>query len=129
MFYQMGHIISERDQSFTDNTHLRLEKELLLQERQRAKSPRPFSPPPATGHLNVDSPSMAASKEKLRMLTEEIVEKLETDAVKFKEKLRDLEYLKKRAEELKEENVILLDNRQLLREQLSSLSNKEERIG
>ncbi|XP_031572886.1 daple-like protein isoform X2 [Actinia tenebrosa] len=183
MFYQMCHLVEERDQNYGVITHLSLEKDSLLQEKQRSKSPRPFSPPPSVAaQLSADSPSLMASREKIRMLTEELeeknslfaelkeemlaskktverlrqenkllsqdailvktyrdqmdmlkskadkVEKLETDAAKFKEKLRDLEYLKKRAEELKEENQLLYDNKVLLEGQLSGMSSKEERI-
>ncbi|EDO31530.1 predicted protein [Nematostella vectensis] len=183
MFYQMGQIVEDRDDLVAMVTHLAFEKDALMQERQNMKSPRPFSPPPSVVQQNAkESPSISATKEKIRLLTEEIeeknvvmqelrdelisnkklveklrqenkqlsqdarwvkayrdemdmlkskadrVEKLEADASKYKDKLRDLEYLRKRSEELKEENELLYDNKLVLEQQLLGLSAKEERI-
>ncbi|KAJ7381954.1 positive regulation of protein localization to cilium [Desmophyllum pertusum] len=56
------------------------------------------------------------------------VDRLEADNHRFKEKLRDLDYYKKRAEELKEQNELLYETRVVLEEQLTGLNSKEERI-
>ncbi|XP_068681425.1 girdin-like isoform X2 [Montipora foliosa] len=56
------------------------------------------------------------------------VDKLEADNYRFKEKLRELDYYKKRSEELKEQNELLYDTKVVLEEQLAGLNTKEERI-
>lgn len=182
MFYHLTQLVEDRDNCIGMISHLSYERDSLLNDKE-SKNRRPFSPPasPAVSHSK-ETPAAHASKEKIRLLTEEIeeknvalaelrdellaskksleslrqenktlsqdarwvkayrdeidalksktdrVDKLEADNLRFKEKLRDLDYYKKRAEELKEQNELLYETKLVLEEQVTGLVSKEERI-
>ncbi|XP_078351511.1 uncharacterized protein LOC144636228 isoform X2 [Oculina patagonica] len=81
-------------------------------------------------HLSQDARWVKAYRDEIDALKSKTdkVDRLEADNHRFKEKLRDLDYYKKRAEELKEQNELLYETKLVLEEQLTGLNSKEERI-
>ena len=59
----------------------------------------------------------------------ERTKKLESDVHKYKEKLQELDGVKKRTQELEEQNQIPYDTKLVLEKQVHGLSPKAERLG
>uniref|UniRef100_A0A3P8WEJ2 Coiled-coil domain containing 88C n=1 Tax=Cynoglossus semilaevis TaxID=244447 RepID=A0A3P8WEJ2_CYNSE len=76
-------------------------------------------------HLSVE---LADTKAKLRKYRQELVDKLETELSRCKEKLNDVHFYKTRAEELREDNVTLMETKMLLEEQLSASRGRFEKL-
>jgi len=72
MFYHMTQLAEDRDNCVGMISHLSYERDVLLRDSEN-KSRRAFSPPPspAVSH-NKELPSAQATKEKIRLLTEEM---------------------------------------------------------
>lgn len=75
MFYHLTQLVEDRDNCIGMMSHLSYERDSLLNDKE-SKNRRPFSPPasPAVSHSK-ETPAAHASKEKIRLLTEEIEEK------------------------------------------------------
>ncbi|XP_059706146.1 protein Daple isoform X2 [Haemorhous mexicanus] len=72
-------------------------------------------------HLASDARSARAYRDELDSLRERAnrVERLEMELVRCKEKLHDVEFYKARMEELREDNIVLIETKAMLEEQLN----------
>lgn len=58
----------------------------------------------------------------------EKADRLETEVARYREKLTDIEYYKSRIEELREDNRVLLETREMLEEQLGAARKRSEKV-
>ena len=56
------------------------------------------------------------------------MDKLEAELLRYKDKMNDIEFFKSRVEELREDNRILVETKEMLEEQLASARKRSERI-
>ncbi|XP_019849313.1 PREDICTED: girdin-like [Amphimedon queenslandica] len=56
------------------------------------------------------------------------MEKLETDVTKYRQKAEDVEYLKKRVLELKQQNELMIETKTLLEQKVTSLTSKADTV-
>uniref|UniRef100_A0A8C8SDZ7 Coiled-coil domain containing 88C n=1 Tax=Pelusios castaneus TaxID=367368 RepID=A0A8C8SDZ7_9SAUR len=89
------------------------EAEQLIQELQKIKQ--------ENIQLAADARSARAYRDELDSLREKAnrVERLEMELVRCKEKLHDVDFYKARMEELREDNIILIETKAMLEEQLT----------
>ncbi|XP_014205802.1 protein Daple [Copidosoma floridanum] len=58
----------------------------------------------------------------------EKADRLEAEVARYREKLTDIEYYKSRIEELREDNRVLLETREMLEEQLNAARRRSEKV-
>ncbi|XP_016840848.1 daple-like protein [Nasonia vitripennis] len=58
----------------------------------------------------------------------ERADRLEAEVARYREKLTDIEYYKSRIEELREDNRVLMETREMLEEQLNSSRKRSEKV-
>ncbi|XP_058796808.1 girdin [Phymastichus coffea] len=58
----------------------------------------------------------------------ERADRLEAEVARYREKLTDIEYYKSRIEELREDNRVLIETREMLEEQLNSSRKRSEKV-
>ncbi|XP_053400629.1 girdin-like isoform X3 [Mercenaria mercenaria] len=77
-----------------------------------------------------DARSARALRDELDILREKVsrVNNYEAEILKYKEKLNEMEFYKARVEELREDNAILIENKGMLEEQLSSSHKRIETV-
>ena len=56
------------------------------------------------------------------------MDKLEAELLRYKDKMNDIEFFKSRVEELREDNRILVETKEMLEEQLASSRKRSEKI-
>ncbi|XP_030414775.1 protein Daple isoform X1 [Gopherus evgoodei] len=102
--------LEEKSEQLVDTKH---EAEQLVQELQKIKQ--------ENIHLATDARSARAYRDELDSLRERAnrVERLEMELVRCKEKLHDVDFYKARMEELREDNIILIETKAMLEEQLT----------
>uniref|UniRef100_A0A8C3RTN3 Coiled-coil domain containing 88C n=1 Tax=Chelydra serpentina TaxID=8475 RepID=A0A8C3RTN3_CHESE len=102
--------LEEKSEQLVDTKH---EAEQLLLELQKIKQ--------ENIHLAADARSARAYRDELDSLRERAnrVERLEMELVRCKEKLHDVDFYKARMEELREDNIILIETKAMLEEQLT----------
>uniref|UniRef100_A0A3Q1CUS4 Calponin-homology (CH) domain-containing protein n=1 Tax=Amphiprion ocellaris TaxID=80972 RepID=A0A3Q1CUS4_AMPOC len=77
-----------------------------------------------------DARSARAYRDELDALREKAirVDKLESELIRYKERLHDIEFYKARVEELKEDNQILLETKTMLEEQLDATRTRSDKL-
>ncbi|XP_048708646.2 protein Daple isoform X2 [Caretta caretta] len=102
--------LEEKSEQLVDTKH---EAEQLVLELQKIKQ--------ENIHLAADARSARAYRDELDSLRERAnrVERLEMELVRCKEKLHDVDFYKARMEELREDNIILIETKAMLEEQLT----------
>ncbi|XP_010214040.1 PREDICTED: protein Daple [Tinamus guttatus] len=102
--------LEEKSEQLVDSKH---EVEELILELQKIKQ--------ENIHLASDARSARAYRDELDSLRERAnrVERLEMELVRCKEKLHDVDFYKARMEELREDNIILIETKAMLEEQLT----------
>ncbi|XP_065258712.1 protein Daple [Emys orbicularis] len=102
--------LEEKSEQLVDTKH---EAEQLVLELQKIKQ--------ENIHLATDARSARAYRDELDSLRERAnrVERLEMELVRCKEKLHDVDFYKARMEELREDNIILIETKAMLEEQLT----------
>ncbi|XP_059675495.1 protein Daple [Gavia stellata] len=102
--------LEEKSEQLVDSKH---EVEQLTLELQKIKQ--------ENNHLASDARSARAYRDELDSLRERAnrVERLEMELVRCKEKLHDVDFYKARMEELREDNIILIETKAMLEEQLT----------
>ncbi|KAM9238682.1 protein Daple [Leptosomus discolor] len=102
--------LEEKSEQLVDSKH---EVEQLTLELQKIKQ--------ENIHLASDARSARAYRDELDSLRERAnrVERLEMELVRCKEKLHDVDFYKARMEELREDNIILIETKAMLEEQLT----------
>ena len=77
-----------------------------------------------------DARAAKTYRDELDVLREraEKVDKLEAELLRYKDKMNDIEFFKSRVEELREDNRILVETKEMLEEQLASARKRSERI-
>ncbi|ELU01156.1 hypothetical protein CAPTEDRAFT_219709 [Capitella teleta] len=80
--------------------------------------------------LTQDARSARALRDEVDILKDKAsrLDKAETEISKYKEKLNEMEYFKTRVEELREDNAVLVETRNMLEEQLSSCHKRIEAV-
>ncbi|XP_007472650.2 protein Daple isoform X1 [Monodelphis domestica] len=81
-------------------------------------------------HLGADARSARAYRDELDSLRERAnrVERLEMELVRCKEKLHDVDFYKARMEELREDNIILIETKAMLEEQLTAARARGDKV-
>uniref|UniRef100_A0A8B9FZB1 Protein Daple n=1 Tax=Amazona collaria TaxID=241587 RepID=A0A8B9FZB1_9PSIT len=81
-------------------------------------------------HLASDARSARAYRDELDSLRERAnrVERLEMELVRCKEKLHDVDFYKARMEELREDNIILIETKAMLEEQLTMARARGDKL-
>ncbi|XP_044515930.1 protein Daple [Gracilinanus agilis] len=81
-------------------------------------------------HLGADARSARAYRDELDSLRERAnrVERLEMELVRCKEKLHDVDFYKARMEELREDNIILIETKAMLEEQLTASRARGDKV-
>ncbi|XP_071413769.1 protein Daple isoform X3 [Pithys albifrons albifrons] len=102
--------LEEKSEQLADSKH---EVEQLTLELQKIKQ--------ENVHLASDARSARAYRDELDSLRERAnrVERLEMELVRCKEKLHDVDFYKARMEELREDNIVLIETKAMLEEQLT----------
>ncbi|XP_051662539.1 protein Daple isoform X1 [Manacus candei] len=102
--------LEEKSEQLADSKH---EVEQLTLELQKVKQ--------ENVHLASDARSARAYRDELDSLRERAnrVERLEMELVRCKEKLHDVDFYKARMEELREDNIVLIETKAMLEEQLT----------
>ncbi|KAM9146935.1 protein Daple isoform 1-T1 [Pangshura tecta] len=102
--------LEEKSEQLVDTKN---EAEQLVLELQKIKQ--------ENIHLAADARSTRAYRDELDSLRERAnrVERLEMELVRCKEKLHDVDFYKARMEELREDNIILIETKAMLEEQLT----------
>ncbi|XP_073690447.1 girdin isoform X1 [Garra rufa] len=79
--------------------------------------------------LMCDARSLRAYRDELDALREKAVrvDKLESEVMRYKEKLHDIEFYRTRVEELKEDNQVLLETKSMLEDQLESFRARSDK--
>ncbi|XP_077394678.1 protein Daple isoform X2 [Festucalex cinctus] len=111
--------LEEKTEQLMDSKH---EVEHLDQELQRLKQENQT--------LSCEARSVRAYRDEVDSLREKAsrVERLETELSRFKEKLNDVHFYKSRVEELREDNLTLMETKVLLEEQLSVSRGRCEKV-
>ncbi|XP_074501556.1 girdin isoform X1 [Sebastes fasciatus] len=80
--------------------------------------------------LASDARSARAYRDELDALREKAirVDKLESELSRYKERLHDIEFYKARVEELKEDNLVLLETKSMLEEQLDASRTRSDKL-
>ncbi|KAA0717518.1 Girdin Akt phosphorylation enhancer [Triplophysa tibetana] len=80
--------------------------------------------------LQCDARSLRAYRDQLDVLREKAikVDKLESEVTRYKEKLHDIEFYRTRVEELKEDNHVLLETKNMLEDQLESSRARSDKL-
>ncbi|XP_074852732.1 protein Daple isoform X2 [Carettochelys insculpta] len=102
--------LEEKSEQLVDTKN---EAEQLMLELQKIKQ--------ENIHLAADARSARAYRDELDSLREKAnrVERLEMELIRYKEKLHDVDFYKARMEELREDNIILIETKAMLEEQLT----------
>ncbi|XP_039598269.1 protein Daple isoform X1 [Polypterus senegalus] len=81
-------------------------------------------------HLSADSRSMRAYRDELDSLREKAskVDRLENELTRYKEKLQDVHFYKARMEEVRDDNVTLLETKAMLEEQLTLTRSRCDKL-
>ncbi|XP_010132606.1 PREDICTED: protein Daple [Buceros rhinoceros silvestris] len=111
--------LEEKSEQLGDSKH---EVEQLTVELQKLKQ--------ENIHLASDARSARAYRDELDSLRERAdrVERLETELVRCKEKLHDVDFYKARMEELREENVVLIETKAMVDEQLKMARARGDKL-
>ncbi|XP_038608801.1 protein Daple isoform X2 [Tachyglossus aculeatus] len=111
--------LEEKSEQLVDTRH---EGEQLILELQKIKQ--------ENVHLAADARSARAYRDELDSLREKAnrVEKLETELIRCKEKLHDVDFYKARMEELREDNIILIETKAMLEEQLTAARARGDKV-
>ncbi|XP_050809127.1 protein Daple isoform X2 [Gopherus flavomarginatus] len=111
--------LEEKSEQLVDTKH---EAEQLVQELQKIKQ--------ENIHLATDARSARAYRDELDSLRERAnrVERLEMELVRCKEKLHDVDFYKARMEELREDNIILIETKAMLEEQLTVARTRGDKL-
>uniref|UniRef100_A0A8C3LV89 Coiled-coil domain containing 88C n=1 Tax=Chrysolophus pictus TaxID=9089 RepID=A0A8C3LV89_CHRPC len=111
--------LEEKSEQLVDSKH---EVEQLTLELQKTKQ--------ENIHLASDARSARAYRDELDSLREKAnrVERLEMELVRCKEKLHDVDFYKARMEELREDNIILIETKAMLEEQLTMARARVDKL-
>ncbi|XP_061156704.1 protein Daple isoform X1 [Syngnathus typhle] len=111
--------LEEKTEQLMDSKH---EVEHLEQDLQRLKQ--------ENQSLSCEARSVRAYRDEVDALREKAarVERLDTELIRCKEKLNDVHFYKTRMEELREDNLTLLETKVLLEEQLSVSRGRCEKV-
>ncbi|XP_068539046.1 protein Daple isoform X2 [Anas acuta] len=111
--------LEEKSEQLVDSKH---EVEQLTLELQKIKQ--------ENIHLASDARSARAYRDELDSLREKAnrVERLEMELVRCKEKLHDVDFYKARMEELREDNIILIETKAMLEEQLTMARARGDKL-
>uniref|UniRef100_A0A663M6F2 Coiled-coil domain containing 88C n=2 Tax=Athene cunicularia TaxID=194338 RepID=A0A663M6F2_ATHCN len=111
--------LEEKTEQLVDSKH---EVEQLTLELQKIKQ--------ENIHLASDARSARAYRDELDSLRERAnrVERLEMELVRCKEKLHDVDFYKARMEELREDNIILIETKAMLEEQLTMARARGDKL-
>ncbi|XP_014119929.2 protein Daple isoform X2 [Zonotrichia albicollis] len=111
--------LEEKSEQLADSKH---EVEQLTLELQKIKQ--------ENTHLASDARSARAYRDELDSLREKAnrVERLEMELVRCKEKLHDVEFYKARMEELREDNIVLIETKAMLEEQLTMARARGDKL-
>uniref|UniRef100_A0A8C6GX33 Coiled-coil domain containing 88C n=1 Tax=Mus spicilegus TaxID=10103 RepID=A0A8C6GX33_MUSSI len=111
--------LEEKTEQLADTRH---EVDQLVLELQKAKQDNI--------QLAADARSARAYRDELDSLREKAnrVERLEMDLVRCKEKLHDVDFYKARMEELREDNIILIETKAMLEEQLTASRARSDKV-
>ncbi|XP_030905181.2 protein Daple isoform X2 [Melopsittacus undulatus] len=111
--------LEEKSEQLVDSKH---EIEQLALELQKIKQ--------ENIHLASDARSARAYRDELDSLRERAnrVERLEMELVRCKEKLHDVDFYKARMEELREDNIILIETKAMLEEQLTMARARGDKL-
>ncbi|KAM9291108.1 protein Daple [Morus bassanus] len=111
--------LEEKSEQLVDAKH---EVEQLTLELQKIKQ--------ENIHLTADARSARAYRDELDSLREKAnrVERLEMELVRCKEKLHDVDFYKARMEELREDNIILIETKAMLEEQLTMARARGDKL-
>ncbi|XP_063188599.1 protein Daple isoform X2 [Chroicocephalus ridibundus] len=111
--------LEEKSEQLVDSKH---EVEQLTLELQKIKQ--------ENMHLASDARSARAYRDELDSLREKAnrVERLEMELVRCKEKLHDVDFYKARMEELREDNIILIETKAMLEEQLTMARARGDKL-
>ncbi|KAM4898548.1 protein Daple [Sylvia borin] len=111
--------LEEKSEQLADSKH---EVEQLTIELQKIKQ--------ENMHLSSDARSARAYRDELDALRERAnrVERLEMELVRCKEKLHDVEFYKARMEELREDNIVLIETKAMLEEQLTMARARGDKL-
>ncbi|XP_055448904.1 protein Daple isoform X1 [Psammomys obesus] len=111
--------LEEKTEQLSDTRH---EVDQLVLELQKAKQDNI--------QLAADARSARAYRDELDSLREKAnrVERLEMELVRCKEKLHDVDFYKARMEELREDNIILIETKAMLEEQLTAARARGDKV-
>ncbi|XP_058148406.1 protein Daple isoform X2 [Dasypus novemcinctus] len=111
--------LEEKTEQLVDTRH---EVDQLVLELQRVKQ--------ENIQLAADARSARAYRDELDSLREKAnrVERLEMELVRCKEKLHDVDFYKARMEELREDNIILIETKAMLEEQLTAARARSDKV-
>ncbi|XP_033622654.1 protein Daple isoform X2 [Fukomys damarensis] len=111
--------LEEKTEQLVDTRH---EVDQLLLELQKVKQ--------ENIQLAADARSARAYRDELDSLREKAnrVERLEMELVRCKEKLHDVDFYKARMEELREDNIILIETKAMLEEQLTTARARGDKV-
>nr|XP_013796123.1 PREDICTED: protein Daple [Apteryx mantelli mantelli] len=111
--------LEEKSEQLVDSKH---EVEQLILELQKIKQ--------ENIHLASDARSARAYRDELDSLRERAnrVERLEMELIRCKEKLHDVDFYKARMEELREDNIILIETKAMLEEQLTMARARGDKL-
>ncbi|KAL1790173.1 Daple isoform X1 [Sigmodon hispidus] len=111
--------LEEKTEQLSDTRH---EVDQLVLELQKAKQDNI--------QLAADARSARAYRDELDSLREKAnrVERLEMELIRCKEKLHDVDFYKARMEELREDNIILIETKAMLEEQLTAARARSDKV-
>ncbi|KAL6064743.1 hypothetical protein STEG23_024825, partial [Scotinomys teguina] len=111
--------LEEKTEQLSDTRH---EVDQLVLELQKAKQDNI--------QLAADARSARAYRDELDSLREKAnrVERLEMELIRCKEKLHDVDFYKARMEELREDNIILIETKAMLEEQLTAARARGDKV-
>uniref|UniRef100_A0A0P6K391 Protein Daple n=1 Tax=Heterocephalus glaber TaxID=10181 RepID=A0A0P6K391_HETGA len=111
--------LEEKTEQLVDTRH---EVDQLVLELQKVKQ--------ENIQLAADARSARAYRDELDSLREKAnrVERLEMELVRCKEKLHDVDFYKARMEELREDNIILIETKAMLEEQLTAARTRGDKV-
>ncbi|XP_062946735.1 protein Daple isoform X2 [Cynocephalus volans] len=111
--------LEEKTEQLVDTRH---EVDQLVLELQKVKQ--------ENIQLAADARSARAYRDELDSLREKAnrVERLEMELVRCKEKLHDVDFYKARMEELREDNIILIETKAMLEEQLTATRARGDKV-
>ncbi|CAH6849102.1 Ccdc88c [Phodopus roborovskii] len=111
--------LEEKTEQLSDTRH---EVDQLVLELQKAKQDNI--------QLAADARSARAYRDELDSLREKAnrVERLEMELIRCKEKLYDVDFYKARMEELREDNIILIETKAMLEEQLTAARARSDKV-